>query len=115
MIRWLTEDARLACVHGGGVANRPGQKLVRIGGRRVLVATDPEGRAISGCPNANVMIGMRPCVTTLPVKVGYSTFVHIDGRRVCLGTVSGLTDGTPPGSVDYRVLSPGQSLVAAGS
>lgn len=115
MMRWLTEDARLACVHGGGIANKPSQKLVRIGGSRVLVATDPEGRGISGCPNANVLIGMRPCVTTLPVRTGYSVLVRIDGRRVCLSTVLGFTDGTPPGAVDYRVLSPGQALVEAES
>ena len=29
--------------------------------------------------------------------------------------VQGLTDGTPPGLVNYKVLTPGQSLVAAGS
>lgn len=115
MNAWLTEDAGLACVHGGSVAIGPSQKLVRIEGRRVLVATDPEGRGIRGCPNANVMIGMRPCVNTLAVKHGYSTFISIDGRRVCLSSVQGLTDGTPPGAVDYRVLYPGQALVAAGS
>ena len=53
---WLTEDARLACEHGGSVSNAPTNKLVRIANRRVLVATNPEGRSITGCPNANVLM-----------------------------------------------------------
>lgn len=112
---WLTEDARLACEHGGSVSNAPTNKLVRIANRRVLVATNPEGRSITGCPNANVLMGLRPCLTTLPVKTGYSDFIRIEGRRVCLSSVRGLTDGTPPGIVDYLVLSPGQKLVRAAS
>lgn len=111
---WLTEDARLACDHGGRITNKPSQALVRIAGRRVLVATDPEGRSINGCPNANIMMGMRPCKTTLEVKTGYSNFIKIGGHRVCLSNVQGLTDGTLPGTVNYSVLSPGQTDVAAG-
>jgi hypothetical protein len=38
--------------------------------------------------------------------------VRIDGRRVCLDTVTGLTDGTPPGTIKYEVRSPGQDLVS---
>ena len=113
MMLWLTEDARLACDHGGGVNNKLSQDLVKIGGRAVMVATDPQDRSISGCPNANVMMGMKPCLTTLPVIEGYSQFIKIDGHKVCLDTVRGLTDGTPPGTVNYKVLTPGQSLVEA--
>lgn len=112
---WLTIDARLACDHGGKVGNKPSQELVHINQRIVLVATDPEGRSISGCPNTAPMMGMRPCKTTLKVKVGYSEFIAVGGKRVCLSNVQGLTDGTPPGLVNYKVLSPGQTLVKAGS
>lgn len=115
MIDWLTIDARLACDHGGKVGNKPSQKLVYVDNRVVLVATDPEGRSISGCPNASVPMGMRPCVTTLKVKTGYSRLAFIDDHRVCLHTVQGLTDGTPPGVVNYKVLTPGQALVKASS
>jgi len=115
MTDWLTMDARLACDHGGKVNNKNSQDWVRIEQKVVLVSTDPEGRSISGCPNADVMMGMRPCVTCLKVVVGYSDFVRIGGCKVCLQTVQGLTDGTPPGLVNYKVLTPGQSLVAAGS
>jgi hypothetical protein len=51
-------------------------------------------------------------VTTLPVKSGYSDFVRIDGKRICLDTVTGLTDGTPPGTVEYKVRSAGQDFVS---
>lgn len=115
MIDWLTIDARLACDHGGNISNKPSQDFVRIEQRVVLEANDPEGRSIGGCPNANVMMGMRPCKTTLQVVNGYSTFVRIGGHAVCLSTVTGLTDGTPPGVVTYKVLTPGQNLVKAGS
>lgn len=110
---WLTEDAHLACDHGGNVGNKPSQDLVRIDNRRVLVATDPEGRSISGCPNLNPAAGIKPCTGTLKVMEGYSAFVSIDGHAVCLTAVRGLTDGTPPGTVNYKVLSPGQKLVEA--
>jgi hypothetical protein len=110
---WLTEDARIACDHGGGVENKWSQDWVRIAGRRVLVATDPEGRDIDGCPNANVAMGMRPCNKTLRVRDGYSSFVTIGHKAVVLDTLGGLTDGSPPGLVRYKMLSPGQKLVGA--
>jgi hypothetical protein len=42
---------------------------------------------------------------------GYSSFVRINGRAVCLDTVTGFTDGTPPGVVKYIVRHPGQKFV----
>jgi hypothetical protein len=45
------------------------------------------------------------------VKEGYSAFVTIDGKPVCLDSLQGLTDGTPPGTVKYKVNAPGQTLV----
>jgi hypothetical protein len=110
----LTEDAILTCQHVmGKVQIFPSQSFCTIGGRRVLVATDPESKSIAGCPNVNPAIGLRPCVTTLAVKQGYSDFVRIGGHRVCLRDVEGLTDGTPPGLVKYTVQTPGQALVNA--
>jgi hypothetical protein len=87
------------------------QSWVTIERRRVLVATDPEGQSISGCPNRNVAVGLTPCTTTLRVIEGYSAFLRIDGRRVCLDAVTGLTNGSPPGTVNYTVKDPGQTLV----
>ena len=107
---WLTEDAALVCKHENGrVHLAAGQNIVMIGGRRVLIELDPEHKPITGCPNVGAAI--KPCTLTLAVAEGYSDFLKIDGRRVCLETVSGLTDGTPPGIVKYEVRSPGQSFV----
>ena len=110
----MTEDAIVLCTHQlGNVANQPSQKLVTIDGRRVLVDNDPEQRTIRVCPNIGVT--MKPCQNTLKVIAGYSTFVKIDGKAICLDSVYGMTDGTPPGIVEYRVRYAGQQLVGSSS
>jgi hypothetical protein len=106
----ITTDARLVCKHEmGTVSNRNSQGFVTIGGKPVLVDDDPEGRSISGCPNVGATI--KPCTSTLKVTRGYSELVRIDGHRVCLDEVAGLTDGTPPGTVEYIVRYAGQDFV----
>jgi hypothetical protein len=112
-VKFLTEDAALVCAHRGIVQIEPTQKLVTIDGRRVLVETDPESKEINRCPNRGPQI--KKCGKTLRVRVGYSTFIRIDGRRVCLDNLSGLTNGTPPGVVKYRVRDAGQQLVLGAS
>lgn len=110
----MTEDAIVLCTHQlGNVGNQPSQSLVTVDGRKVLVDDDPERRRISRCPNIGVT--MKPCQTTLKVVAGYSTFVRIDGHAACLDSVTGLTDGTPPGIVRYEVRSAGQRLVGSGA
>jgi hypothetical protein len=110
----MTEDAIVLCTHQlGTVSNQPSQKLVTINGRRVLVDNDPEQRSIRLCPNIGVT--MKPCQNTLKVLVGYSTFVKIDGKKICLQTVTGMTDGTPPAIVQYNVRAAGQHLVGSAS
>jgi len=107
---FLTEDAKVVCQHELGIVqNVPTQNWLTIGQRRVLVEIDPEGKTIKGCPNMGV--GIRPCVTTLKVTAGYSEFLRVDGHRICLDTVTGLTDGTPPGLVKYKVNNAGQQFV----
>jgi hypothetical protein len=107
---WLTEDALLVCKHEKGkVGIAASQKLVTVAGRSVLVEKDPENRPITMCPNVGAAI--KPCLHTLAVTQGYSDFLKIDGRRICLDTVTGLTDGTPPGIVKYIVRRPGQEFV----
>lgn len=109
-MRWLTEEARVVCAHEQGIVGITArQELVFIEGKAVLVATDPEGRPIVGCPNIGATI--KPCTQTLKVREGYSDLLQIDGREICLDTVVGLTDGTPPGIVEYKVRQPGQELV----
>ena len=75
----------------------------------MLVEHDPVGQRIAGCPNLGATI--KPCTTTLKVDAGYSSFIRIEGRSVCLRTVTGLTDGTPPVAVRYSVRVPGQQFV----
>ena len=112
-MKLLTERAVLICNHVlGTVGIEATQDLVRIQGSRVLVDDDPESRPISMCPNVGATI--KPCQRTLAVQRGYSDLMRILGRRICLDTVTGLTDGTPPGTVQYRVRDPGQDLVSEG-
>ena len=112
-MRILVEEAILRCGHDGKVKNVPSQEWVRVKGSPVLVDNDPQGRDISMCPN--VGINIKPCNKTLPVTKGYSTFIRIGGKAVCLDTVEGFTDGTPPGAVKYNVRRPGQTLMGSGS
>lgn len=110
-MRLLTLDATIVCTHKlGHVKLIATQNLVKIENRPVLVAVDPEGRTISGCPNTGPAI--KPCTLTLNVQRGYSTFLKIDGHRICLDSVRGFTDGTPPGAVEYEVRSAGQTFVS---
>lgn len=109
MMFFLTEDANVICEHRGVVGIVATQDLVTISSRRVLVDNNPEGRSIVRCPNVGATI--RPCITTLAVREGYSELVRIDGKRTCLDPVRGRTDGSPPGTVDYFVRDPGQDIV----
>ena len=107
----LTEDAVLVCKHElGKVGNQPSQDWVTIDKRRVLVETDPEGWPITLCPNIGFTV--KPCQITLKVDAGYSEFIRVNGKRLCLDAVTGLTDGTPPGTVKYEVRHPGQDWVS---
>ena len=109
-MRLLTVDALVVCAHElGKVGLVASQSWVTVEGRPVLVRSDPEGRPIAGCPNLGPTI--KPCTLTLAVQQGYSTLVTIDGRPVCLDSLAGLTDGTPPGTMKYKVNAPGQTLV----
>ena len=111
MTRIMTDRAILVCAHELGIVGIvPTQAWVTIDGRAVLVEKDPENRPIAGCPNVGPTI--KPCLTTLVVKEGYSDWLRIGGRRICLDTVTGITDGTPPGVVKYKVRSPGQEWVS---
>jgi hypothetical protein len=114
-MRWLTEDARLECDHAGHVSIAATQTLVRIAKRRVLIRPDPEGRSIAACTNANPPAGILPCTHTLEVREGYSEFVRIGGKPVCLDSVLGYTDGSPPRVANYKVAAPGQAFVEATS
>ncbi|MDI9628745.1 MAG: hypothetical protein QM286_09410 [Acidobacteriota bacterium] len=108
-MRVLILSGMLRCGHDGKVNNTARQQWVRIAGSPILVATDPQGRSISMCPN--ISTNTKQCRTTLQVVTGYSDFVRIGGRQVCLDGIDGMTDGVPPSH--YTVRDPGQQFVGA--
>jgi hypothetical protein len=112
----LTRDASLACVHmhRGKVKVEFSQDWVTVGGRSVLVDSDPEHRSISGCP-LTTLTGQKPCQLTLNVTRGYVRFIFVSGHSLCTEDLIGKTDGHPPGTADYLVLSPGQDFVNVGT
>jgi hypothetical protein len=110
-MEWLTLESVVKCEHDGRVTNQASQHWVTIGGVPVLVDADPEGRAIVACPNYGPIV--KPCVQTLKVRVGYSDFIRVDGKRTVLSNLDGLTDGTPPGLVHYTNRDPKQRYVRA--
>ena len=107
----LTEDANVFCRHETGKVSMlyATQDVVTINGRKVLLTPDPMFKPIVGCANLGPTI--KPCTLTISVSKGYSDFVTINGRAICLDTLTGVTDGTPPASVEYHVRHPGQTLV----
>jgi hypothetical protein len=110
-VKIVTLAAVVRCGHDGHVQNVASQSWVRGPGGAVLVDADPEHRRVAGCPNIGPTV--KPCTTTLAVSTGYSSWLRIDGRRIVLSNLDGLTDGTVPGTVHYTVRDPGQSLVGA--
>jgi hypothetical protein len=110
-MQWITVNSVIKCGHDGRVTNVPRQTWVRVAGAPVLVDDDPESRAIVACPNAGPT--MKPCATTLKVSRGYSAWLRVDGHRVVLSDLDGLTDGTLPGTVHYTVRDPAQRFVGA--
>jgi len=110
-MKFLTNRAKLTCKHVTGVVQIfTLQNLVTIENEPVLVKNDPETKLILGC--ANVGPTIKPCSLTLKATEGYSDFIFINNRAVCLDTITGLTDGTAPGTVKYVVQNPGQHFVA---
>lgn len=108
----LRDDALMVCTHElGRVSLVASQQWVRVQGHALLVADDPEGRPIAGCPNLTVVT--KPCTSTLRVATGYSDLIFVDGHPMCLDTVSGSTDGQG-GAYRYKVNDPAQDLVAEG-
>jgi hypothetical protein len=105
----VTSNAVIMCAHGGQVTLIPKQTQVTIQGGAVLCEPDLMGSPIIGCaqpPSPST----KPCtmvVSTLPGST--SLKVMVGGRPAYVATLSGLTDGVPPGAI--MVTSPGQTVV----
>jgi hypothetical protein len=105
----LTSNATVLCVHGGQVMLIPSQSQVTIQGGAVMCEPDLMGAVIVGCAQP-------PSPSTTPCTAVVSTFpgstslkVSVGGCPAYVATLSGLTDGVPPGAI--MVVDPGQTQV----
>ncbi len=106
-----TTNARIVCAHGGQVTLVPRQSTVTIQGAPVLRETDIMGAPIVGCAQPP-SVSSKPCTTVVTVMPGGSApTVTAVGMPVHLDTLTGMTDGVPPGTV--MVVSAGQATVQA--
>ena len=105
----VTTSATIICSHGGQVTLLPKQTTVQIKGGMVMCEPDLVGSPIAGCAQAPSP-STKPCtmvVSTLPGST--SLKVMVGGRPAYLATLTGLTDGVPPGTI--TVVNPGQTVV----
>ncbi len=107
----VTSNATIMCVHGGQVTLIPKQTKVQIAGGYVLCEGDLSGAPIVGCAQPPSP-GTKPCTMVISTLPGSSApTVMVLGRPVLLATLTGMTDGVPPGTI--MVASPGQTSVQA--
>ena len=105
----LTAGATIQCAHGGRVQAMPSQQRVTAGGSPVLCEPDLIGAPIVGCAQPPTTT-TKPCTTLVSTLPGSTSLrVSVGGRSVYLATLSGITDGVPPGSV--MVAGAGQMTV----
>jgi hypothetical protein len=107
----VTSSARIICPHGGQVTLIPRQSTVTVQGAPILRESDLIGAPIVGCAQPP-SVGSKPCTTVVSVLPGGSApAVTAVGMPVHLDSLSGMTDGVPPGTV--MVVSAGQASVQA--
>ncbi|RJL35441.1 hypothetical protein [Bailinhaonella thermotolerans] len=105
----LTTGASIGCGHGGTVRLQPGQRTALVAGAAVLARGDLEGKPITNCGQTGP--GFVPCTLVASVTGGASVTLRVGGRPALLATVTGLTNGNPPGVL--TVLDPGQTSLSA--
>jgi hypothetical protein len=105
----ITSSAIITCVHGGQVVLVPNQMQVTIQGGPVMCEGDLIGSPIVGCAQPPTPT-TKPCTTVVSTLPGSSNpLITVGGRPVHIATLSGVTDGVPPGAI--VVVDPGQTLV----
>ena len=92
----LSRQSTIECDHGG--------KLVLPEGDAPLSANDVLQASIAACPNEGPTV--RPCQEIASITGGKAQLLADDGSPCLLDSLSGLTDGFPPGSVRFRVTRP---------
>lgn len=94
MTKVLSLHSELFCDHGGAVSLPLGEGPLTE--KQLLVAR------ITGCPISGPSI--KPCTRVVSIESGKFPAADPDDERVFLrASVSGLTDGTPPGAVHFHV------------
>ena len=107
----LTSGATLLCPHGGRVVIRPSQQRVTVDGQPVVCRPSLEGAPIAGCLQPPTP-STKPCTLLVATNPGStSEVVSVDGMAAYLSTLTGMTDGVPPGIVS--VADAGQRTVQA--
>ena len=107
----VTSNATIICAHGGQVVLIPKQMQVMMGGGPVLCEPDLAGAPIAGCaqpPSPST----KPCTMVVSALPGSTSLkVMVGGRPAYIATLTGLTDGVPPGTI--MCVNPGQTTVQA--
>jgi hypothetical protein len=102
----VTTNDTVICTHGGTVVLTPKQGTVTAGGGALLRETDLIGAPIVGCTQPP-SISSKPCTTVVSTLPGGSApAVLVGGLPAHVSTLSGITDGVPPGTI---------SVVASGA
>jgi hypothetical protein len=107
----VTANDTIICSHGGTVVLTPKQTVVLAQGGAVLRETDLIGAPIVGCAQPPT-ISSKPCTTVISTLPGSTApTVMVEGLPAHVTTLSGITDGVPPGTIS--VVAPGAPLVQA--
>jgi hypothetical protein len=105
----VTSNATILCVHGGQVVLVPSQTQVTIQGGAVLCEPDIMGAPIVGCAQPPTPSTV-PCTVVVSALPGSTSLtVSVNGQPAYVATLSGITDGIPPGAI--MVADPGQTQV----
>lgn len=97
------------CAHGGRVMLIPRQFKVVIQGAPIMCVPDLLGAPIAGCLQPPTP-ATKPCTTVVSTFPGsWSLKVLVGGKPAYVATLTGLTDGVPPGAI--TVVFPGQTTV----
>lgn len=94
MAKVLTSGSQVQCGHQGNILLTPSPKL-KVAGNPVITQVGPP---VAGCTTPVTPGGNKPCVTASPVG-GQAVKLKVGGSPAMLDTVSGITDGVPPGTV----------------
>src|SRR3954462_6779581 len=95
----VNSNATIICAHGGRLTITPRQSWVLVQGAPALCEPDLIGAPIVGGAQPPTP-STKPCTTVVATLPGSSSpRVTAGGRPVYLDTLSGMTDGVPPGLV----------------